>query len=103
MKLRVEPKTGHTSPLKSWKGTMVPKVGDFTSGMDPNHTDRLVILWHGNNYWTSKALNKNHINRSNWLNTFHYVFSYVSNGNETSFNYSVNKDSTATTRLTIDY
>ena len=64
---------------------MVPKVGGFTFGMDPNHTDRLVILWYGNNYWTSQALNNSHFNLSNWGYTFDYVFSYVSNENETYF------------------
>ena len=50
MKLGINRKTGHTWSLRSWRSSMVPKVGDFTFGMDPNHTDRLVILWHGNNY-----------------------------------------------------
>ena len=64
---------------------MVPKVGGFTFGMDPNHTDRLVILWYGNNYWTSQALNNSHFNLPNWGYTFDYVFSYVSNEDETYF------------------
>ena len=103
MKLGVNRKTGHTWSLRSWRGRTMPEAGDFTFGMDPNHTDRLVILWHGNNYWTSPALNNNHINSSDWSDTFDYVSSHVSNENETYFTYSVGKDITTPQRLTIDY
>uniref|UniRef100_A0A7N2LNA9 Non-specific serine/threonine protein kinase n=1 Tax=Quercus lobata TaxID=97700 RepID=A0A7N2LNA9_QUELO len=99
MKLGVNRKTGHIWSLRSWSGSMVPKVGDFTFGMDPKHTDRLVILWHGNNYWTSQALNNSHFNLPNWLSNF----DYVSNENETYFTYSMGKDITTSQRLTIDY
>ena len=47
MKLGVNQKTGQTWSLRSWRGVNVPEVGDFTFGLDPNQTNRLVILWHG--------------------------------------------------------
>uniref|UniRef100_A0A7N2LM88 Bulb-type lectin domain-containing protein n=1 Tax=Quercus lobata TaxID=97700 RepID=A0A7N2LM88_QUELO len=99
MKLGVNQKTGHTWSLRSWRGEMVPEVGSFTFGLDPNQTNRLVILWHGNIYWTSEPWNNSQFKLPYSSNDF----SYVSNENETYFNYSVGKDITTTPRLLIDY
>ncbi|XP_075667800.1 G-type lectin S-receptor-like serine/threonine-protein kinase CES101 [Castanea sativa] len=99
MKLGFNWKTGHTWSLRSWRGLNVPEVGDFTFGLDPNQTNRWVILWHGNIYWTSDPWNNSH----STLPFSSYDFSYVSNENETYFNYSVGNDITTTPRLSIDY
>ncbi|KAM4100225.1 hypothetical protein ACB094_05G052400 [Castanea mollissima] len=99
MKLGFNWKTGHTWSLRSWRGLNVPEVGDFTFGLDPNQTNRWVILWHGNIYWTSDPWNNSHSR----LPFSSYDFSYVSNENESYFNYSVGNDITITPRLSIDY
>ena len=100
MKLGVNWKTGHTWSLRSWKGVNVPEVGDFTLVLNPNQTNRLVILWHGNIYWTSEPWN----NGSFKYLYSNYYFSHVSNENETYFNYSLkNQDFTTSPSLTIDY
>ena len=84
MKLGVNWKTGHTWSLRSWRGLNVPEVGDFTLVLNPNQTNRLVILWHGNIYWTSEPWNN-----GRFENLYSkYYFSHVSNENETYFNYS---------------
>ena len=111
MKLGVNQKTGQTWSLRSWRGVNVPEVGDFTFGLDPNQTNRLVILWHGNIYWTSEPWNNSQFKipfSSYDLNYyfgyyFSYDFSYVSNENETYFNYSVGDNITTTPQLLIDY
>ena len=77
----------------------VPEVGDLTLVLNPNQTNRLVILWHGNIYWTSEPWNNSQFKLPYSSNDF----SYVSNENETYFNYSVGKDITTTPRLLIDY
>ncbi|KAM3747668.1 hypothetical protein ACB098_05G052200 [Castanea mollissima] len=56
MKLGVNRKTGHTWSLTSWRGEVVPDLGVFTFGMDSNHTNQLVIMWHDNIYWTSGCM-----------------------------------------------
>uniref|UniRef100_A0A7N2LPE2 Apple domain-containing protein n=1 Tax=Quercus lobata TaxID=97700 RepID=A0A7N2LPE2_QUELO len=100
MKLRVNWKTGHTWSLRSWRGVNVPEVGDLTLALNPNQTNRLVILWHGNIYWTSEPWYNGCFKH---LNSNYYV-SHVSNENETYFNYSlINQDFTKSTSLTIDY
>nr|POF19471.1 g-type lectin s-receptor-like serine/threonine-protein kinase [Quercus suber] len=100
MKLGVNQKTGQTWSLRSWRGSMVPEVGSFTFGLDPNQTNRLVILWHGNIYWTSEPWN----NGSFKYLYSNYYFSHVSNENETYVNYSlINQDFTKSPSLTIDY
>ena len=99
MKLGINRRTGHTWSLRSWRGAKVPEVGSFTFGLEPNHTNRLVILWHGNLYWTSEPWNNSDFE----LSYSRYDFNYVSNENETYLYYSVNENITTTPRLTMDY
>ena len=100
MKLGVNWKTGHTWSLRSWRGLNVPEVGDFTLVLNPNQTNRLVILWRGNIYWTSEPWNIGRLK----LSYSNYSFSHVSNENETYFSYSlINQDFTKSPSLTIDY
>ena len=104
MKLGVNRKTGHTWSLTSWRGAVVPDLGVFTFGMDSNHTNQLVILWHDNIYWTSGSLERGHFTSSfSGISNSYYNFSYISNENETFFNYSVETSFTKSPRLMIDY
>ncbi|GMY06229.1 G-type lectin S-receptor-like serine/threonine-protein kinase CES101, partial [Fagus crenata] len=53
MKLGVDHKTRQTWSLRSWRTGLIPDVGSFTFGLDPNQTDKLIILFRGELYWTS--------------------------------------------------
>ncbi|GMY20995.1 G-type lectin S-receptor-like serine/threonine-protein kinase CES101, partial [Fagus crenata] len=104
MKLGVNRITGQTWSLRSWRGVDLPAEGSFTFGVDPNHTNQLVILWRQDIYWTSGSWYNGSFNSSSSLLTDSYCnFSYISNENETSFTCE-RKDSTPTyQRLAIDY
>jgi hypothetical protein len=104
MKLGVNRITGQTWSLRSWRGVEVPAEGSFTFGVDPNHTNQLVILWRQDIYWTSGSWYNGSFNSSSSLLTDSYCnFSYISNETETSFT-CVRKDSTPTyPQLAIDY
>nr|POF21775.1 g-type lectin s-receptor-like serine/threonine-protein kinase [Quercus suber] len=85
MRLGVNRKTGHTWSLTSWRGVLVPAVGSFTLGLEPNLKNRLVILWRESLYWTSSNVLFNLT--SSGLTYYGYHFSYISNENETYLNY----------------
>jgi hypothetical protein len=103
MKLGVDHKTGQTWSLRSWRGPDIPDVGSFTFGLDPNHTNQLVILFHGELYWTSGSWYKGYFNSSSGLKDSYWNFSYISNENETYFSYSVEKDVATSPMLWIGY
>ncbi|XP_075667614.1 G-type lectin S-receptor-like serine/threonine-protein kinase At1g67520 [Castanea sativa] len=85
MKLGVDRKTGQRWFLTSWRSQEVPDSGNFTFGLHPNRTDKLVILLHGVIYWTSGYVNSSSFRLTN----SNYSFDYTSNENETYFSYSV--------------
>ena len=90
MKLGVDRKTGQRWNLTSWRSQEVPASGNFTFGLHPNRTDQLVILLHGDIYWTSGYVN---VNSSSFrLTNSNYSFDYTSNENETYFSYSAAAD-----------
>ena len=84
MKLGVDQKTGQRWVLTSWRSQEVPASGNFTFGLHPNRTDQLVILLHGDIYWTSGYVNSSSFRLTN----SNYSFDYTSNENETYFSYS---------------
>ncbi|XP_075667716.1 G-type lectin S-receptor-like serine/threonine-protein kinase CES101 [Castanea sativa] len=84
MKLGVDRKTGQRWFLTSWRSQEVPDSGNFTFGLHPNRTDQLVILLHGDIYWTSGYVNSSSFRLTN----SNYSFDYTSNENETYFSYS---------------
>uniref|UniRef100_A0A2N9GG82 Bulb-type lectin domain-containing protein n=1 Tax=Fagus sylvatica TaxID=28930 RepID=A0A2N9GG82_FAGSY len=104
MKLGVNRITRQTWSLRSWRGVDVAAEGSFTFGLDPNHTNQLVILWRQDIYWTSGSWYNGSFNSSSSLLTDSYCdFSYISNETETSFT-CVRKDSTPLyPQLAIDY
>nr|POE58403.1 g-type lectin s-receptor-like serine/threonine-protein kinase [Quercus suber] len=85
MRLGVDRKTGHTWSLTSWRGELVPAVGPFTLGLEPNLKNRLVILWRESPYWTSP--NVHFSSTPIGLTGYGYQFSYILNENETYLNY----------------
>ncbi|XP_030968792.1 G-type lectin S-receptor-like serine/threonine-protein kinase CES101 isoform X1 [Quercus lobata] len=90
MKLGVNRKTGQRWFLTSWRSQEVTASGNFTFGLHPNRTDQLVILLHGDIYWTSGYVN---VNSSSFrLTNSNYSFDYTSNENETYFSYSAAAD-----------
>ncbi|KAL4626192.1 hypothetical protein ACB092_05G077700 [Castanea dentata] len=103
MKLGVNWKTGHTRSLTSWRGVAVPDTGAFTFGLDPNHTNQLVISWRGNTYWASGSWNNAYFNSSpsRRLTNPYCNFTYISNEIETYFSYSTVQ--TNSPQVTIDY
>ena len=104
MKLGINHKTGHIWSLTSWRSKVVPDIGAFTFGLDPNQTDQLVILWHGDIYWSSGSWYKGSFNSSSSSLAGHYYnFSYISNENKTFFNYSVKENIIMAPQLTINY
>ncbi|KAK4547506.1 hypothetical protein RGQ29_032829 [Quercus rubra] len=84
MKLGVNRKTRQRWFLTSWRSQEVPDPGNFTFGLHPNRTDQLVILLHGDIYWTSGYVNS----PSFRLTNSNYSFDYTTNENETYFSYS---------------
>ena len=84
MKLGVNRKTGQRWFLTSWRSQEVPASGNFTFGLHPNRTDQLVILLHGEIYWTSGYANSSSFRLTN----SNYSFDYKSNESETYFSYS---------------
>ena len=84
MKLGVNRKTGQRWFLTSRRSQDVPDSGNFTYGLHPNRTDQLVILLHGDIYWTSGYVNSSSFR----LPISNYSFHYTSNENETYFSYS---------------
>ncbi|KAM3699882.1 hypothetical protein ACB098_05G057400 [Castanea mollissima] len=84
MKLGVDRKMGQRWFLTSWRSQEVPDSGNFTFGLHPNRTDKLVILLHGVIYWTSGYVNSSSFRLTN----SNYSFDYTSNENETYFSYS---------------
>ena len=90
MKLGVNRKTVQRWFLTSWRSQEIPDSGNFTFGLHPNRTDQLVILLHGDIYWTNEYV---YVNSSSFLLTnSHYSFDYTSNENETYFSYSAAAD-----------
>ncbi|KAK4590315.1 hypothetical protein RGQ29_020745 [Quercus rubra] len=100
MKLGVDRKTGQRWNLTSWRSQEVPDSGNFTFGLHPNRTDQLVILLHGDIYWTSGYVN---VNSSSFrlLTNSNYSFDYTSNENETYF--SCSAADADYTKLSINY
>ncbi|XP_065628490.1 G-type lectin S-receptor-like serine/threonine-protein kinase CES101 [Quercus suber] len=84
IKLGVNRKTGQRWFLTSWRSPEVPDSGNFTFGLHPNRTDQLVIMLHGEIYWTSGYVNSSSFRLTN----SNYSFDYTSNENETYFSYS---------------
>lgn len=91
MKLGINLRTRHKWLLTSSRSSMSPASGSFTFGVDPNVTNQLVIRWLGDGYWTSGPWLRGRFNllKDSSLNEI-YKFRYISNENETYFNYSVN-------------
>ena len=88
MKLGVDRKTGQRWVLTSWRSQEVQASGNFTFGLHPNRTDQLIILLHGDLYWTSGYVNSSSFRLTN----SNYSFDYTSNENETYFSYSAAAD-----------
>ncbi|KAK7847337.1 g-type lectin s-receptor-like serine/threonine-protein kinase ces101 [Quercus suber] len=80
-------------------GEDIPELGNFTFGLHPSLTNRLVILLNGDIYWTSGYLNSSSPRLTNSI----YSFDYISNENETYFNCSVDTGQIIWPQLTIDY
>ncbi|EOY26775.1 Serine/threonine-protein kinase PBS1, putative [Theobroma cacao] len=100
MKLGINSKTGLNWSLTSWRSDMSPASGSFTLGLDPRDTSQLVIWWRGETYWKSGSFLQGSslvalVNGS-------YNFGFISNENETYFNYTVKKAVTIFPRLKLN-
>ncbi|XP_016649102.1 PREDICTED: G-type lectin S-receptor-like serine/threonine-protein kinase CES101 isoform X3 [Prunus mume] len=100
MKLGFDRKTGLNWTLNSWRTDNLPAMGSFTLGLDPTGLKQMVIWWRGSIYWTSGPWNNGCFSfMYEFCNYYKYNFSYISNGNETYFSYSVDKGTTIFPRL----
>lgn len=89
MRLGINKALRKTWNLTSWVGPNTPVLGSFTLGMNPNNTKELVIWWQGEVYWTSGPWNDGGFsNLKTEFGRHNFYFSYISNENETYFNYS---------------
>jgi hypothetical protein len=92
MKLGINLKTGQKWMLTSWLTDKIPAPGGFSLEWElmENGTGQLVMKHRGNKYWVSGVGSNSDFENvgtmtSDWL---YYNFSYVSNENESYFNYS---------------
>ncbi|KAK2424470.1 G-type lectin S-receptor serine/threonine-protein kinase [Trifolium repens] len=102
-KIKLDKKTKQPQYLTSWKNNEDPSTGLFSLELDPNGTNSYLIVWNkSEQYWTSGSWNGHIFSlvpemRSNYI----YNFSFVSNGNESYFTYSV-YDHSFLSRLVMD-
>ncbi|KAK9924636.1 hypothetical protein M0R45_032994 [Rubus argutus] len=93
--------TNQTQMLTSWKNSENPAPGIFSLQLDPNGSSSFLILLNylnsSSQYWTSGPWDKKNQIFSSIPEMSHnttYNFSYVTNENESYFNYSVHKPKT---------
>lgn len=101
MKLGFDRKAGLNRTLTSWRTDNFPASGSFTLGIDTGGINQMVIWWQRSIYWTSGVWHNGCFNMSNEFCQY-YNFSYMSNENETYFNYSVHKEITIFPRLNLN-
>ncbi|XVE52099.1 hypothetical protein DITRI_Ditri02bG0094100 [Diplodiscus trichospermus] len=99
MKLGINSKTGLNWSLTSWRSDMSPASGSFALGLDPSDTRQLVIWWRGEIYWKSGPWPQGFLVA---LSNSSYDFGYISNENESYFNYTVKKSVTIFPRLKLN-
>nr|POE64183.1 g-type lectin s-receptor-like serine/threonine-protein kinase [Quercus suber] len=103
MKIGINTKTGHRWSLTSWSSEGDPAAGSFKLGMDPNHTNQLIIWWQGEISWVSGLWQNSSFNLPHVLsNDVYYHFSYQSEAKEKYFKYFVYKDVISFQRLSLD-
>ncbi|KAK8608463.1 hypothetical protein V6N13_023886 [Hibiscus sabdariffa] len=100
MKLGINSKTGLNWSLTSWRSDKSPATGSFSLGLDPNDSSQWVIWWRGDAYWKSGSFRHGFLDDFLSYSSFDLV--YVTNENETYFNYSVKKAVTIFPRLKLN-
>ncbi|KAB5556146.1 hypothetical protein DKX38_007055 [Salix brachista] len=94
-KLGINKHTGQQQRLISWKNSEDPAPGMFSIGIDPNGNRQFFIEWNrSHRYWSTGDWNGQTFSsvpemRLNFL----FNYSYVSNENESYFNYTLNNSS----------
>ncbi|MBA0840489.1 hypothetical protein Goarm_003070 [Gossypium armourianum] len=100
MKLGINSKTGLNWALTSWRSDKSPASGSFSLGLDPSDSTQWAIWWRGEVYWKSGSFQHGFLEV--FLSNSSYDFFYVSNENETYFNYTVKKAVTIFPRLKLN-
>ncbi|MBA0695735.1 hypothetical protein Goari_002342, partial [Gossypium aridum] len=77
-----------------------PASGSFSLGLDPSDSTQWAIRWRGEVYWKSGSFQHGFLEV--FLSNSSYDFFYVSNENETYFNYTVKKAVTIFPRLKLN-
>ncbi|KAK8618860.1 hypothetical protein V6N13_132838 [Hibiscus sabdariffa] len=100
MKLGINSKTGLNWSLTSWRSDESPATGSFSLGLDPSDSSQWVIWWRGDAYWKSGSFRHGFLDDFLSYSSFDLV--YVTNENETYFNYTVKKAVTIFPRLKLN-
>ncbi|KAL4292031.1 hypothetical protein GQ457_14G006060 [Hibiscus cannabinus] len=100
MKLGINSKTGLNWSLTSWRSDKCPATGSFSLGLDPSDSSQWVIWWRGDAYWKSGSFRHGFLD--DFLSYSSYDLVYVTNENETYFNYTVKKAVTIFPRLKLN-
>ncbi|KAH9323868.1 hypothetical protein KI387_018507, partial [Taxus chinensis] len=97
-------KIGMGQKLISWKSSFDPAPGPFTLELDPSGVGQFVLLWKGTvRYWESGVWNGQFFSGLPEMATkYVYDFSFVNNGSETYFTYSLKPGIRLLTRLVLD-
>ncbi|KAH7843420.1 hypothetical protein Vadar_016409 [Vaccinium darrowii] len=89
MKAGYDWKNGKTWSLLAWKSKDDPGPGDFSLQLDTRGKNQYFILKGSQKYWTSGSWNgKMFVNMPEMPGNPNYIFSFVSNENESYFTYS---------------
>uniref|UniRef100_A0A803P055 non-specific serine/threonine protein kinase n=1 Tax=Cannabis sativa TaxID=3483 RepID=A0A803P055_CANSA len=94
MKLGFDKRRGTNRTLTSWRTDDFPALGSFTLAVDHSiGSDQMIMWWRGSKYWTSGPWREESEGcfdsfKGEFCNHYKYKFSYVSNEEETYFNYS---------------
>ncbi|KAF4372330.1 hypothetical protein F8388_027003, partial [Cannabis sativa] len=109
MKLGFDKRRGINRTLTSWRTEDFPAMGSFTLAVDHSigsDQNQMIMWWRGSKYWTSGPRRKESEGcfdsfKGEFCDHYEYKFSYVSNEEETYFNYSVSKEITIFPRLSL--
>ncbi|KAF4399760.1 hypothetical protein G4B88_022843 [Cannabis sativa] len=109
MKLGFDKRRGINRTLTSWRTDDFPALGSFTLAVDHSigsDQNQMIMWWRGSKYWTSGPWREESEGcfdsfKGEFCDHYKYKFSYVSNEEETYFNYSVSKEITIFPRLSL--
>ncbi|KAM6585958.1 hypothetical protein CsatB_012960 [Cannabis sativa] len=109
MKLGFDKRRGINRTLTSWRTEDFPALGSFTLAVDHSigsDQNQMIMWWRGSKYWTSGPWREESEGcfdsfKGEFCDHYEYKFSYVSNEEETYFNYSVSKEITIFPRVSL--